>query len=64
VDLDPSEQTCNNFIPRNYHEMYTNSIRMVSDLLRFVGRILFLLAGSTPFFVIHDFFLDCLDRGW
>jgi hypothetical protein len=36
VDPDPSEQTCPDFKPRNYHEMHTNFTRMVSDLLRFV----------------------------
>jgi hypothetical protein len=40
VDPDPSEQTCHDFKPRNYYEMCTNSARIVSDLLRFVKRIL------------------------
>jgi hypothetical protein len=37
VDRDPIEQTCPNFKHQNYHEMCTNSTRMVSDLLIFVG---------------------------
>jgi hypothetical protein len=34
---DPSEQTCHNLKPRNYHEMRTNSTRVVLNPLRFVG---------------------------
>jgi hypothetical protein len=32
VDPDASEQTCLNFKPRNYHEMCTNSTRMVLSI--------------------------------
>jgi hypothetical protein len=41
VDPDPSEQTCHNFKPRNYHKNYAHSTRMVSDLL---------IRGFEPYF--------------
>jgi hypothetical protein len=56
VEPDPSEQTCHDLKPRDYHEMCTNSTRMVSDLLIFVG--------SNPTFIsrIHSMQGDALAK--
>jgi hypothetical protein len=48
--MDPSEQTCHNFKPRNYHKMCMGSTLMVSDILRFLG--------SNPTFLCRIHSLD------
>jgi hypothetical protein len=57
VDRDPTKQRYPNFKSRNYHEIYTDSTRIVSDLLIFVG-------SSRPTFLsrIHSLMFTRVNR--
>jgi hypothetical protein len=62
VDPNPSEQTCHNFKPRNYHEISTNITRMI--FFDSWVRTLFLLAGSCPSLrVVRPDFYEVREEG-